>query len=72
VLELQRARRASMRRIDYYVSDRAASVIDSLLAQSVGGDASSILDRIVLEWAARSGILTAPRTRARVANGKVP
>jgi hypothetical protein len=45
-----------MRRIDYYVSPEAAEIIDRLRAPSAGGDASSILNRIVTEWADRSGI----------------
>lgn len=56
-LELQRERRKRLRRIDYYPSPEAATVIDALRTPVAGGDASSILDRIVAEWAAsRSGI----------------
>jgi len=50
-LELQRERRKRLRRIDYYPSEPAAEVIDGLRANQVGGDASSILNRIVEEWA---------------------
>lgn len=51
--EQQRKRRASMRRIDYYVSDEAAAVIDAELFPSAGGDQSSVINRIVMEWADR-------------------
>jgi hypothetical protein len=50
VLELQRERRRGMRRIDYYPSEMAAAMIDESLTRGVGGDASSILNRIVTEW----------------------
>ena len=56
ILEGQRWRRKQMRRIDYYPSKEAAAVIDRLRTQRVGGDASSILNRIVAEWANVSGI----------------
>ena len=56
ILSLQRDRRASMRRIDYYASPEADAIIDRLRRHRAGGDASSILNRIVNEWAARSGI----------------
>lgn len=65
ILEAQRHRRAQLRRIDYYVSDDAAQIIDAQRRPGVGGDASSILDRIVLEWAGRSGISRPVRARAR-------
>ena len=57
-LEGQRFRRSQLRRIDYYVAEEAAKVIDGLRRPYVGGDYSSILDRIVQEWAEhrRSGI----------------
>jgi hypothetical protein len=56
--EGQQWRRSTMRRIDYYVSEEAAKIIDSLRRPYVGGDYSSILNRVVLEWAERrrSGI----------------
>jgi hypothetical protein len=50
-LKLQRKRRQSMRRIDYYPSEAAARVIDRLRTRAVGGDASSNLNRILAEWA---------------------
>jgi hypothetical protein len=52
VLQLQRRRRAKMRRIDYYAGPEAVAIIDSMRTQRVTGDASSILNRIVAEWAA--------------------
>ena len=69
ILEAQRHRRAQLRRIDYYVSDEVAQIIDAQRRPGVGGDASSILDRIVLEWAARSGISQPVRARARGPSG---
>jgi hypothetical protein len=56
ILELQRERRKQMRRIDYYPSKEAAAVSQHLRTRRVGGDASSILNRIVAEWADASGI----------------
>lgn len=48
----QRERRARMRRIDYQdVSDEAAAIIDSECGSFPGGDYSSVLNRIVTEWA---------------------
>jgi hypothetical protein len=54
----QRYRRRIMRRIDFYVDEDAAKIIDSLRRPYEGGDYSSILNRIVGEWAerGRSGI----------------
>jgi hypothetical protein len=56
-LKLQRVRRGRRRRIDYYVAEPAATVIDGLRNGKRGrsGDASVILNRIVTEWAARAG-----------------
>jgi len=51
ILEQQRERRKQMRRIDYYPSKEAAAVIDKFRTRLAGGDASSILNRIVAEWA---------------------
>lgn len=51
--EQQRDRRAGLIRIDYAdVSPEAAEIIDGL-REGPEGDASSILNRIVVEWAAR-------------------
>lgn len=50
--KLQRERRAKKIRIDYQnVSPDCEKIINSLRFNSVGGDASSILNRIILEWA---------------------
>jgi hypothetical protein len=46
-LRLQCERRARMRRIDYYASPAADAVIDGLRSGSCGGDASSIINRII-------------------------
>jgi hypothetical protein len=56
ILEGQRERRKQMRRIDYYPSEAAAAVIDRFRVPRVGGDASSILNRIVAECTEASGI----------------
>lgn len=56
ILEQQRARRRRYRRIDYYPSDAADEIIDNLRTRREGGDASSILNRIITEWAEASGI----------------
>lgn len=50
---LQRERRARMRRIDYYPSEDAARIIDRQRRPFAGGDASSIIDRAVIESAER-------------------
>ena len=57
ILAGERDRRGRARRIGYCdLSPEAAKIIDRLRALGPGGDASSILNRIVSEWAARSGI----------------
>jgi len=55
-LEQQRERRRTERRIDYYPSKEAAAIIDQLRTPYAGGDLSSVLNRIVGEWSAASGI----------------
>ena len=55
-LTLQKDRRKRMRRIDYYPDERAAAIVDKLRAPGIGGDASSILNRIVAEWAAATSL----------------
>src|SRR5713101_7225328 len=53
ILTAQRSRRVRLRRIDYAdVAPEAAAVIDGLRTRSTGGDISSILNKIVVEWAA--------------------
>jgi hypothetical protein len=56
ILALQSARRSRLRRIDYYPDEAAAAIVDKLRAPGIGGDASSILNRIVAEWAAAVSI----------------
>jgi len=51
-LVTQKDRRKRLRRIDYYPDDAAAAIVDKLRAPGIGGDASTILNRIVAEWAA--------------------
>lgn len=48
-LAAQRQRRTTNRRIDYYPSDEAGAVIDSLTNHRyAGGDYSSVIDRLIL------------------------
>jgi hypothetical protein len=56
ILDLQRYRRARMRRIDFYASPEAVAIIDCLRAPRLGGDASSIVNKIIHEWATGCGI----------------
>jgi hypothetical protein len=56
ILTAQRDRRARLRRIDFYAVPEVVAIIDRLRTHRAGGDASSVLNRIVNEWAARSGI----------------
>jgi hypothetical protein len=66
-LELSRARerqrryRLRRRRIDYFPDPHAATTIDSLRTPYAGGDASSIINRIVLEWSSSRGRDAPPR-----------
>jgi hypothetical protein len=55
ILTAQRDRRARMRRIDYYASPEADAIINRLRRHAEGGDASSIINMIILEWAAGCG-----------------
>ena len=48
--EAQRARRAKYSRIDYYPDELAASIISGQSGRFVGGDYSSVINRIVAEW----------------------
>jgi hypothetical protein len=52
--EAQRARRARYPRIDYYPDSEADSLIRSMAGPVLGGDFSSVINRIVSEWAGRS------------------
>ena len=68
-LQLQRERRARNQRIDYYVSEAALAIINARTTNSVGGDHSSVINRLVLAGAKRraSGINGhIARARARV------
>ena len=56
ILERQRQRRARNRRIDYYPDPEAARVIDAQVRNVAGGDYSSVINRIVRQWQATSGI----------------
>lgn len=49
---LQRERRARLPRLDYYPNAEANATVKSLCRPVVGGDISSVLNRIVNEWAA--------------------
>jgi hypothetical protein len=49
----QRDRRAKYPRIDYYPDKAADALIRSLSYPSVGGDFSSVINRIVAEWCDR-------------------
>jgi hypothetical protein len=48
--ERQRRYRAARPRIDYFPDPHAVVTIDSLRTRYAGGDASSIINRIVREW----------------------
>jgi hypothetical protein len=50
VLTLQRQRRNGKRRLDYYPNPDAVAVIDSQRHGRRGGDASSIINRIIGDW----------------------
>jgi hypothetical protein len=46
-LRLQRERRQRFVRIDYYASADAAALIDALTTPGVGGDRSSVINRLL-------------------------
>lgn len=48
-LERQRKRRQGRTRIDYYPSPEALQVIRSLMQPRVGGDYSSVINRLIAE-----------------------
>jgi hypothetical protein len=56
ILTLQRNRRARMRRIDFYASPEAVAIIDRVRTPRAGGDASSIVNQIIHEWATGCGV----------------
>lgn len=51
VLEAQRDRRAKHPRIDYYPSKTASEIIKANTYGYAGGDYSSVINRIIQEWA---------------------
>lgn len=53
-LEQQRERRRRHGRIDYYPSEAARAAINANLAPRVGGDFSSVIDRLILQSGAGS------------------
>jgi len=56
---LQRQRRSKFKRIDYAnVSPEAVAVLASLHCSSVGTDNSSLLNRIVVEWAEMKSVVS--------------
>jgi hypothetical protein len=48
--EQQRARRATLTRIDYYPSEEARALIDARRHRGPGGDASSIINGMIQDW----------------------
>ena len=58
----QRRYREGKTRIDFYPDERAIEIIDRLRTRTVGGDASSILNRIVRGWCARRSAATSADT----------
>ena len=65
ILKGQRRRRARSRRIDYYASPEANETIDKCRTKTAGGDASSIINRIIEVWAAaRRNLLEQTRDTA--------
>ena len=56
--ETQRERRKRRRRIDFYASPETVAVVEGLRSLRIDGTASAILNRIVAEWAAASGIFS--------------
>jgi len=54
--EQQRYRRSRNPRIDYYPDEGAAEIIYGLCAPIAGRDLSSVINRIVAEWATATGI----------------
>lgn len=55
--EAQRLRRTRYPRIDYYPDPLADEVIRSMSGPQAGGDLSSVISRIVAEWAQDHGRL---------------
>jgi hypothetical protein len=57
-LELQRARRARMSRVDYYASPSALQIIDLARGIVKAYDRSSVLNAILQDWAKRRKVFT--------------
>ena len=55
--DAQRWRRSRYPRIDYYPDELASSVIGAQSGPFVGGNYSSVINRIVAEWAEQNGLL---------------
>ena len=49
ILELQRERRRTSRRIDYYPSKEALQAIEERCYRYAGGDYSSVINRLILD-----------------------
>src|SRR5262245_17928964 len=72
ILAAQRHRRARLRRIDYAdVSPEAAEIIDGVRTLGGGGDISSILNKIVVEWVAFRNKIEKSANRRRGATSQV-
>ena len=71
ILALQRARRGRSRRIDYYASAEAAALIEQLRRPGIGGDASSIINQIIKEWASTRGTRIPEFRQSITREGKV-
>jgi hypothetical protein len=65
-LENQRKRRQRNCRVDYYASPEAMAIIDARTSPSVGGDRSSIINKLVLAAAKKASGIPAAYARARV------
>jgi len=57
-LELQRARRGRVSRVDYYPSDRALEIMSLARGVLKAYDRSSVLNSILQDWAQRRNVFT--------------
>ncbi|WP_373716179.1 hypothetical protein [Roseateles sp.] len=55
--EAQRWRRARNPRIDYYPDAEAVALIYGMTRPGLGGDLSSVINRIVRSWAIERGVI---------------
>jgi len=62
--DAQQWRRARYPRIDFYPDELACEVIGSESGPFVGGTYSSVINRIVAEWAEQNGVLPPEQTKA--------